>query len=185
MGCGNARGATAERRTRTTITPARACSSSPTGWAAISPARWRARWRCRDSTSACRRGRLGSATTSWRRSTRPTSRSTTLTAERRPDRHGHHDHRDRGGRRPLDGEVLAVANVGDSRGYVLRHGRLRQVTVDHSFVQELVAEGAITAAEARHHPRRNIVTRARHRAVRPRRHVDDADHPRRPLPPVQ
>jgi protein phosphatase len=61
---------------------------------------------------------------------------------------------------PLDGEVLAVANVGDSRGYVLRHGRLRQVTVDHSFVQELVAEGAITAAEARHHPRRNIVTRA-------------------------
>jgi protein phosphatase len=61
---------------------------------------------------------------------------------------------------PLDGEVLAVANVGDSRGYVLRHGRLRQVTVDHSFVQELVAEGAITAAEARYHPRRNIVTRA-------------------------
>jgi hypothetical protein len=43
---------------------------------------------------------------------------------------------------------------------VLRHGRLRQVTVDHSFVQELVAEGAITATEARHHPRRNIVTRA-------------------------
>ena len=61
---------------------------------------------------------------------------------------------------PLDGEVLAVANVGDSRGYVLRHGRLRQVTVDHSFVQELVAEGAITPSEARHHPRRNIVTRA-------------------------
>jgi protein phosphatase len=61
---------------------------------------------------------------------------------------------------PLDGEVLAVANVGDSRGYVLRHGRLRQVTVDHSFVQELVAEGAITPTEARHHPRRNIVTRA-------------------------
>jgi PPM family protein phosphatase len=61
---------------------------------------------------------------------------------------------------PIDGEVLAVANVGDSRGYVLRHNRLRQVTVDHSFVQELVAEGAITASEARHHPRRNIVTRA-------------------------
>src|SRR3954452_16678284 len=60
----------------------------------------------------------------------------------------------------LDGEVLAVANVGDSRGYVLRHGRLRQVTIDHSFVQELAAEGAITAAEPRHHPRRNIVTRA-------------------------
>jgi protein phosphatase len=61
---------------------------------------------------------------------------------------------------PHDGEVFGVANVGDSRGYVLRHGRLRQITVDHSFVQELVAEGAITRAEARTHPRRNIVTRA-------------------------
>jgi len=61
---------------------------------------------------------------------------------------------------PHDGEVLGVVNVGDSRGYVLRHGRLRQVTVDHSFVQELVAEGAITRDEARTHPRRNIVTRA-------------------------
>jgi protein phosphatase len=61
---------------------------------------------------------------------------------------------------PHDGEVFGVANVGDSRGYVLRHGRLRQITIDHSFVQELVAEGAITRAEARTHPRRNIVTRA-------------------------
>ena len=61
---------------------------------------------------------------------------------------------------PHDGEVLGIANVGDSRGYVLRHGRLRQVTIDHSFVQELVAEGAITSDEARFHPRRNIVTRA-------------------------
>ncbi len=61
---------------------------------------------------------------------------------------------------PHDGESLAIANVGDSRTYVLRHGRLRQVTIDHSFVQELVAEGAITRDEARHHPRRNIVTRA-------------------------
>ena len=61
---------------------------------------------------------------------------------------------------PHDGEVFAVANVGDSRGYVLRHERLRQITIDHSFVQELVAEGAITRDEARHHPRRNIVTRA-------------------------
>ena len=63
-------------------------------------------------------------------------------------------------RDPLDGEAFAVANVGDSRGYVLRHGRLRQLTIDHSFVQELVAEGAITHDEARTHPRRNIVTRA-------------------------
>lgn len=61
---------------------------------------------------------------------------------------------------PHDGEVFAVANVGDSRSYVLRHNRLRQVTIDHSFVQELVAEGAISREEARTHPRRNIVTRA-------------------------
>lgn len=61
---------------------------------------------------------------------------------------------------PHDGEVFGIANVGDSRCYVVRHGRLRQLTIDHSFVQELVAEGAITRDEARLHPRRNIVTRA-------------------------
>ena len=57
-------------------------------------------------------------------------------------------------------EQLALVNVGDSRTYLLRHGRLRRVTVDHSYVQELVATGHITDDEARSHPRRNIVTRA-------------------------
>ncbi|TDT18343.1 serine/threonine protein phosphatase PrpC [Ilumatobacter fluminis] len=61
---------------------------------------------------------------------------------------------------PHDGEAFGIANVGDSRGYVMRHARLRQLTIDHSFVQELVAEGAISREEARYHPRRNIVTRA-------------------------
>ncbi|MGB8861189.1 MAG: Stp1/IreP family PP2C-type Ser/Thr phosphatase [Ilumatobacteraceae bacterium] len=55
---------------------------------------------------------------------------------------------------------LALANVGDSRTYVMRSGRLRRVTIDHSYVQELVSTGHITEAEARSHPRRNIVTRA-------------------------
>ena len=55
---------------------------------------------------------------------------------------------------------MALVNVGDSRTYLLRHGRLRRVTVDHSYVQELVATGHITDDEARTHPRRNIVTRA-------------------------
>lgn len=55
---------------------------------------------------------------------------------------------------------VVVANVGDSRTYVYRSGRLRRVTVDHSYVQELVSTGHITEAEARSHPRRNIVTRA-------------------------
>ena len=55
---------------------------------------------------------------------------------------------------------VVIANVGDSRTYLLRNGRLRRVTVDHSYVQELVNTGHITEAEARSHPRRNIVTRA-------------------------
>ncbi len=57
-------------------------------------------------------------------------------------------------------EALVLANVGDSRTYLMRHGRMRRVTVDHSYVQELVATGHITEDEARTHPRRNIVTRA-------------------------
>ena len=57
-------------------------------------------------------------------------------------------------------EALVLANVGDSRTYLFRHDRLRRVTVDHSYVQELVATGHITEDEARTHPRRNIITRA-------------------------
>ena len=57
-------------------------------------------------------------------------------------------------------EALVLANVGDSRTYLFRHGRLRRVTVDHSYVQELVSTGHITEEEARDHPRRNIITRA-------------------------
>ena len=55
---------------------------------------------------------------------------------------------------------LALLNVGDSRTYVLRGQQMRRVTVDHSYVQELVSTGHITEHEARSHPRRNIVTRA-------------------------
>jgi serine/threonine protein phosphatase PrpC len=55
---------------------------------------------------------------------------------------------------------LVVANVGDSRTYLWRDGQLLSVTVDHSYVQELVSGGEITVDEARTHPRRNIVTRA-------------------------
>ena len=55
---------------------------------------------------------------------------------------------------------IVIANVGDSRTYLLRSGELRQLSVDHSYVQELVTEGLLTIDEARTHPRRNIVTRA-------------------------
>lgn len=57
-------------------------------------------------------------------------------------------------------QQVALANVGDSRIYLARSGKFRQLSVDHSYVQELVTEGLITEEEARIHPRRNIVTRA-------------------------
>jgi serine/threonine protein phosphatase PrpC len=55
---------------------------------------------------------------------------------------------------------VLVANVGDSRTYVLRDGVVSRITTDHSYVQELVNEGVITADDARKHPQKNIVTRA-------------------------
>ena len=54
----------------------------------------------------------------------------------------------------------SVAHVGDSRVYRLRHGRFEQITRDHSWVEEQVRAGAMTASDARRHPWRNVVTRA-------------------------
>jgi len=56
--------------------------------------------------------------------------------------------------------TLYAANVGDSRVYVLRDGRLRQVTRDHSLVAQMVERGEITPAEARTHEQRNIIYRS-------------------------
>ena len=53
-----------------------------------------------------------------------------------------------------------VAHVGDSRVYVLRGGNLQQITNDHSWVEEQVRAGTMTATAARQHPWRNVVTRA-------------------------
>lgn len=53
-----------------------------------------------------------------------------------------------------------VANVGDSRMYLLRGGEIRQVTKDHSLVQELLDAGSITPEEAQHHTNKNVITRA-------------------------
>jgi PPM family protein phosphatase len=55
-----------------------------------------------------------------------------------------------------DGDYL-IANVGDSRSYLYRDGRLRQLTRDQSLVQELIDQGAITADQARRHPQRSVV----------------------------
>ncbi len=60
----------------------------------------------------------------------------------------------------LAGTSLSVAHVGDSRLYLLRDGRLQQISTDHSWVAEEVARGALTPEEALTHRRRNILTRA-------------------------
>ena len=60
----------------------------------------------------------------------------------------------------FDGERLGVAHVGDSRAYLMRNGRIEQLTKDHTFVQTLIDEGRITEEDSRVHPHRNIILRA-------------------------
>jgi len=61
----------------------------------------------------------------------------------------------------IDGEPhWLIVNVGDSRTYLRSGGGLTRRTIDHSEVEELVIAGYLTAAEARVHPRRNVVTRS-------------------------
>lgn len=55
---------------------------------------------------------------------------------------------------------LYIGHIGDSRVYVFREGMLRQLTTDHSLVEELVRAGTISKQEAMTHPNRNILTRA-------------------------
>ena len=57
------------------------------------------------------------------------------------------------------GHYAYVANVGDSRLYLIQ-GKIRQITKDHSLVQEMVRMGEIKPEEARNHPDKNIITRA-------------------------
>jgi serine/threonine protein phosphatase PrpC len=59
-----------------------------------------------------------------------------------------------------DNPYFAVFNVGDSRVYAFESGRLHQITVDHSVVQEMVDAGMLTREQAEHHPNSNIITRA-------------------------
>jgi protein phosphatase len=59
-----------------------------------------------------------------------------------------------------DGPAWLLVNLGDSRIYRLAEGRLAQVSVDHSVVQEMVDAGTLRAEEAASHPERNVITRA-------------------------
>ena len=58
------------------------------------------------------------------------------------------------------GNRYEVAWVGDSRAYLWRDGTLAQLSQDHSYVQEMIAQGTLTAEQARAHPHRNVITQA-------------------------
>ena len=61
----------------------------------------------------------------------------------------------------LVGEKQAtLLNVGDSRAYLINASGIRQITRDHSVVEDLVSSGKLTREEARNHPRKNLITRA-------------------------
>jgi PPM family protein phosphatase len=57
-------------------------------------------------------------------------------------------------------DAAFLAHIGDSRAYLLRDGRLRQISEDHSLVAQLVRDGAITDEEALRSPQRNVIVRA-------------------------
>ena len=56
--------------------------------------------------------------------------------------------------------VAFIAHAGDSRAYIANSKGLNQITVDHSYVQDLVNQGKLTPEEAENHPRKNYITRA-------------------------
>jgi serine/threonine protein phosphatase PrpC len=60
----------------------------------------------------------------------------------------------------VEGDEVAIGHVGDSRAYLIRDGRLEQLTDDHSLVAELVRSGKLTPEEAETHPQRSVITRA-------------------------
>ena len=60
----------------------------------------------------------------------------------------------------LESERLLIAQVGDSRAYLLHQGKLQQLTRDHSLMADMIEAGQLTPEEARHHPQRSVITRA-------------------------
>jgi PPM family protein phosphatase len=60
----------------------------------------------------------------------------------------------------FNGSEVALGHVGDSRAYLVRSGQIQQLTIDHTYVQELVDKGHIKAEEALSHPQAHILTRA-------------------------
>ena len=60
----------------------------------------------------------------------------------------------------IHGKNVTVVNVGDSRAYHVDADGVRQITVDHSLVQMMVARGELTPEQAKHYPGKNLITRA-------------------------
>ena len=60
----------------------------------------------------------------------------------------------------VENGMVSIGHVGDSRAYLVREGRLEQVTDDHSLVGELMRSGKLSAEEAETHPQRSVITRA-------------------------
>ncbi len=60
----------------------------------------------------------------------------------------------------VENGTVRIGHVGDSRAYLVRDGRLEQVTEDHSLVGELMRSGKLSAEEAEQHPQRSMITRA-------------------------
>lgn len=58
------------------------------------------------------------------------------------------------------GKYCSIVNVGDSRAYHITKDGIRRVTVDHSVVEDLISRGDISEAQAKHHPNKNLITRA-------------------------
>lgn len=60
----------------------------------------------------------------------------------------------------LSEDTAVVANVGDSRAYLINRRGIQRISRDHSIVEDMVQRGDLTPEEAMHHPGRNIITRA-------------------------
>ena len=60
----------------------------------------------------------------------------------------------------VEDDVVTIGHVGDSRAYLVRDGKLEQLTDDHTLVAELVRSGKLSPAEAEAHPQRSVITRA-------------------------
>ena len=55
---------------------------------------------------------------------------------------------------------LLIGNIGDSSGYIYKHGKLHKITVDHTLVNLLVKSGELTLEEAKNHPKKNVLMKA-------------------------